>query len=275
MTSSRIFFLALLLSAPGSLSQAATDQSLQLRALIERGSLKVLMRSDEQFPFFFRTKNGEQKGIDIDIVTDIAKILGVKLEIKNDALNSQELISRISRGEADLGVSALSTDLNWSTKVVFSDSYLNLNKALMLNRIERAKQEKNLNPVHTFAKSTPKTIGVLAGSAYQNFAINIFESAKIIPYRSEEALFSDVVNGNISSALSSSLAIESWFKINPKDAIRAETQILKQHEDTLVFALHPTSIHLLHWMNLYIRNKSKSGALNQMFSRYLNMEPQK
>ena len=242
-----------------------------IKKIVERGRLIVATTKADQPPFVFTNVRGELNGIDIDIAKDIADNLGVTLEVNRESITSDAVIKLLSRDRADLALAKLSTNLKWGVSVRFSNPYLVLEQARLVNRLKKTKWVYR-NPFGSAldSKASKKMIGVIQGSAYPYFAEKYFGQFFQVPYLSNEKMFGDVLHGDIDAALTDSRSVRSWFKSHPEYGIYVETELLAEHKDPIAIALPWASTQLLAWTNLYLDESDRSGQLNRILSDYFD-----
>src|SRR5215208_1276217 len=107
--------LSLLLSACGGASAAN-----HLEAIKQAGVIKVGTSADYP-PFESVDANGNKVGFDIDLMTEIAKRLDVKLEWVDMPFDS--LIAAVQEGKIDASISAFNYSEERDQTIDFSDAY--------------------------------------------------------------------------------------------------------------------------------------------------------
>ena len=147
--------------------------------IINRGELVVALHKNNTPPFVDE-KNGKLVGVDIDIVERVGRELKVPVRYDRSSNTYDEVTELVAAGKADLGVSKLARTLKRAQSVLFSTPYMNLEHALLMNRLgfaEMAQQKNIAKAVKTFDGK----IGVLAGSAWVEFAKRNFPQAVVVP----------------------------------------------------------------------------------------------
>ena len=83
---------------------------------------KIIVASDATFaPMEFKNEKGEIVGADIDIAAEIAKDLGVKLEVANT--NWDAIFASLKSGKADMIISSVTITEERSKEMAFSKPY--------------------------------------------------------------------------------------------------------------------------------------------------------
>ena len=134
-----------------------TTQSGLSTDLVTKGTLTI--GSDTTYPpQDFLDNKGNPTGFDIDLITAIAKRMGLKPVFKSEGYNA--LVSDLTNHKLDVVISALSVGVTPQADFV---SYLNSQETYMVLK-SNADNDSNLGP----DKLCGKTVGVLAGSSALN-----------------------------------------------------------------------------------------------------------
>jgi len=150
--------------------------SVDIGQILQRGELVVAMLATDSPPFFY-IDGDRLTGIDVRMAEQIAAELKVALRIDRSAKSFNEVVEIVARGDADLGASKLSRTLARAQSVRFSDPYLSLSHALIINRLEFAKISRDM-PLPTVIRNLNGSIGVIAKSSFADFAVRNFPKAK-------------------------------------------------------------------------------------------------
>jgi arginine/lysine/histidine transporter system substrate-binding protein len=93
---------------------------------------KLIMATNAEFEPFEYQKDGKIVGIDVDIATEIAKDMGVKLEIQN--MNFDSVVTAVSTGKADVGIAGLSENPTRAKSVDFTDTYYDASQVIIVKQ---------------------------------------------------------------------------------------------------------------------------------------------
>lgn len=232
--------------------QAFADYPPDIRKIIEKGTLTVAMYERDMPPFFMHEEGGTLTGIDVRLAQDIAENLGVKVRFNRKAKTFDEVIDIVARGEADIGISLLSATLQRARKVLFSDPYLTVSPAFLVNRLHEVSAGKSEEtPEHLLRKpGTP--IGVIGGSAYEKYARDFFTDARVVPYPDLMSLKEAIVKGDIVAVFQSEAVLNTMVTQEPELYIPLRKVPFKGREDYLCCAVPATHVHFLRWINTLI-----------------------
>ncbi len=261
---------ALLAAAPIAGVLAATAgadcegiQPGDLRAICERGELRVVRYGGERPPFFTRVDDG-WVGFDVDLGRDIAARLGVEYREDATAESFDGVVDRVVDGEADIGLSKLSATLARARRVRFTRPYLTVYQALLVNRLSVPGGGEPFAALNAPAF----TVGALAGSAYVGYAESTLSRAQVRPYDDFEAMMRDVVAGEIDAALMDSARANTWRRANRQQLIHVRTTVDKSRRDPLAIAVAWHDTHLLAWLDLYLDSIRADGSAERLYRRW-------
>ena len=127
----------------------------------ERGT--IIMLTNAGFPPFEYPLSGSVAGVDVDIATEIAKELGVTLEIQDMAFEG--IVNAVKSGKGDMGVAGMSITEDRQKNVDFSIEYV-ASKLVILVRIDEAEITANDH-------LKGQTIAVQTGTTSDIFASDI------------------------------------------------------------------------------------------------------
>jgi ABC-type amino acid transport substrate-binding protein len=219
-------------------------------------------------PFIRADAQGRLHGLDAWLAQDIAKELGVSLEIVRAAPTFDKVVASVARGDADLGISFLSITLARAKMVYFSHPYLTLRHALLVNRLAWLAESKKL-PARDIRQTTA-AIGAQRESTHAPAARSAFVRAPLREFGSFEELVAAVERGEILAALDNDFRLRRYFKLHPEASLRMEIQVQDDLRDLIAIAVRPDSPQLLAWVNTYLAVKAldlKRDDLLEQFDR--------
>lgn len=144
-------------------SGTENSQSAPMQKIKKNGKL-VLGTSAEYPPYeFHKSVNGKDEiiGFDIEIAKQIAKDLGVELQIKD--MNFDGLIAALDQGNVDMVISGMTPNEERKKKVDFSNVYYNAVQTIVVRASDKDKI-KSINDLKG------KKIGVQKGSIQEKIA---------------------------------------------------------------------------------------------------------
>ena len=231
--------------------------------IVTNGELVVAMLKIDTPPFFSFNSSGEWVGLEVDLAEAIAKELGVKLRINRDAGTFNAVVDILARGEADLAISKLSRTLARTQMIAFSNAYLTLNHALLLNRVKFAQIAKG-RPLPEVIRSFDGSIGVIAKSSFADYAKRSFPKAKIQEFPTWNNVLVALNKGEIVSAYRDEFEIKRVLNADPTASLVLRTVTLKDLEDTLGIGVAVSSPRLLAFVNEFLAQRTDKLDINKV-----------
>jgi polar amino acid transport system substrate-binding protein len=228
--------------------------------IFNRGELVVAMLGVDTPPFFY-TKNNQLVGLEVDLAKAIARELKVTVRFDRSAKTFNEVVDMVARQEADLGISKLSRTLARAQKISFTDPYLRLNHAFILNRVKFAEYAKG-RPVTSAIREYKGTLGVIANSSFSDYATRYFPQAELRSYASWGALLKAVEKGEVVAAYRDEFEVKSVLKTDPKASLTLRTVTFKDLEDTLGIAVGIQDPVLLAFVDQYLSQSAEKLTID-------------
>lgn len=264
-----VFFLIAVMFLQSSYAESSPVNT--LARIQKKGYLEVSMTSKDQPPFFMTNEKGELIGIDIEIAKGMAKNLNVDVKFNREAKSFDDVIQIVGRGDADVGISKLSYTLERARIVLYSEPYINLRKAILLNRIQYAKikKERRANNLSELGSQKDFVIGVLAKSSYVNFAHTLFKSATINELNSwKDDVLVDIMNGKITAAFRDELEIKKFLLLEPNANLNVLAIILEDQKDPIQMVIQADDHHFQDWVNGYLSVAKLGLDVDKILRKY-------
>lgn len=218
--------------------------------IVERGELIIAMHSVDNPPFFYQSKD-TLAGLEVEMAKSLADKLGVKARFDRQAQSFDSVVELVARKKADVGISKLSRTLSRARMVRFSNPYLRLRHALILNRLELAKIAKDA-PIQNIVRDFDGRIGVIANSSYVDFAIRNFPNAEIQKYSNWQSVVQAVHQGDVVGAYRDEFEIKRLLKKDSKASLTLRTVTLTDLDDALCIAINPEDSALAEFVNIFL-----------------------
>lgn len=158
---------------------------------IKKSGELTIATSGNQFPFSFKDKEGNFKGIDILIGNTIAEKMGVKpVYVETDL---SKIIDVVESGKADIAISGLSVTPVRNERVMFTAPYFVTGKGVLSNKplVKNAKEGT--------ANEGNVTIAVVDNSSSLEYAVKHYPHVHVLKTKnlleSREALYTGKVDG--------------------------------------------------------------------------------
>ena len=231
--------------------------------IVNRGELVVGMLKVDTPPFFMFDESGQWTGIEVDLAQSLAKALGVKLRVNRDAGSFNAVVDVLARGEVDLAISKLSRTLARAQTIAFSQPYLTLNHALLLNRVKLAQLSRGRN-LPEVVRSFEGSIGVIAKSSFAEYARTNFPKSKVQEFNSWNDVLAAVHRGEVDAAYRDEFEIKSVLKTDPSASLVLRTVTLKDLQDTLGIGVSVNDPTLLAFVNAFLEQRTEKLDVNKV-----------
>lgn len=218
---------------------------------------KIVLGTSADYPpyEFHKTIDGKDKivGWEIEMAEQIAKDLGVKLEIKESAF--ENLIADLNAKKVDFVVSAMSITPDRAKNVDFSDPYWKGGQSVLVLK-------ENVAKYKTAADLKGKTIAVQLGTTGEEEAKKI-EGAKVKPVDKFEATILDLLAGKVDAVICGFTVGKNYEKNNPKLAFAME---LTSEENAAAFRKGDKELTAA--VNAAVKKLTTGGQLEQIVKKY-------
>ncbi|MGZ4475085.1 MAG: ABC transporter substrate-binding protein [Nocardioides sp.] len=189
----------LMLAACGSSTNNATDNAGSSTGaganldLVSSGTLTVC--SDVPYaPFedFDKTSASGFKGFDIDIDSQLATDLGLKLKVLDEDFDGLQSGLTLNAGTCDLVSSALTIRADRAKHLLFSDGYYDSEQSLLV---------ADGSPIKAIADLAGKKVGVQKGTTGEKYANDNVKGAQIVSFPSDAEMFLALKSGQVDALL--------------------------------------------------------------------------
>ncbi|MEN8236331.1 MAG: ABC transporter substrate-binding protein [Pseudomonadota bacterium] len=241
-----------------------------LTCIKSRGVLVIGMINRDMPPFIMRDKDGNLSGIDVEIAREMARELGVKVAFNRSANTFDDVVEMVANRQADLGVSKISLTLLRAEKVRFTNPYVPLNKAILINRL--ALEEVRTNPeasLEDLLNRPSSQIGVEAGSSYVEYAKRIFPKATLVEFESwDRDIAPKVLNGELLAGFRDEWGVRETMFAAPQSYFENLSIVIKDETDPLMIITPWNSLQLLAWVNRFLEIKKINFSTDDLMKRY-------
>lgn len=239
--------------------------------IVNRGELVVAMVAMDTPPFFY-VKNGELVGLEVDLAKDLAKELKVEVRFDRTAKSFNEVVDIVSRQEADLGISKLSSTLARAQKVHFSTPYLTLSHGFILNRVRFAEYARD-RTLPVAIRQFKGSIGMIAKSSWTDYAKRYFPNAEIKEYATWAEVLKAVEKGEIMAAYRDEFEVKRVLRADPTASLSLRTVTFKDLDDPLAIAVGVADDTLLDFVNLYLNQSNKKLTIDKVLNALEKSKP--
>lgn len=252
-----VFIVAISLLSNSTVG-ANTDNSLQ--RVLDRGTLVVGTAADNPPKEYIRMNNGKEEivGFDIDIAKEIAKELGVKLEITN--MKFDGLIPSVQSGEFDMALAGFNPTTERKKVVGFSNSYHNLPFVILTTKDKQ-------NRFTSVESLTGKEVAAQKGSTQERILKEYLGNARAISLGKLPEVIAEINAGTVDAGLVSYLAARNYLDIYPNLVI-ADIKIDVPEEKTAQAIVFPKdSQALIDTVDRIIADMEKRGLIEELLDK--------
>jgi polar amino acid transport system substrate-binding protein len=228
-------------------------------AALAEGSLKVGANVGN-VPWEFQDASGTIVGFEIDLVNEVGKRNGKKVEIVN--IPFQGLFAAVQSGQIDAAVSSITITKKRLESVSFAQPYYDSDQSLT---VTKASGIKNL------AGMDGKTVGVDTGSTGDMWATQHQADTKIKEIRRYEGLnpaMLDLAAGRIDGYISDIPALLYYVKDKPQFAVIERIKTTEQYS-----VMTAKNSPLLAKINDTITAMKKDGSLAAIHKKWFGTDP--
>ena len=236
-------------------------------AAIKKKNVLIIAMTKKDVPPFFSGEGDDIRGLDVEIARRIGVMIGVPVQFRRDAESFAEVVEQIRDGRADLAVSKLSITGPRLLTVRFSDPYIKLKQAMIINRLWLSQNSQG-REVHEVIRTFNGKIAFIKNSSYDTFARTNFPKAVYTPEDSWDTIINNVTNGAIAAGYRDEFEIKKISFEKPEAAITTKTVTISDSIDNIAVAVNANSPQLLSIVNYVIRNEYSNIDTKKLMDRY-------
>jgi polar amino acid transport system substrate-binding protein len=236
-----------------------------LQSIVDAKVLRVAVTRFDLPAFHVRRPDGALAGAEISMAEQIGRALGVKVEFIDDANSFDEVIDLVATTRADIGISKLSQTYRRLHRVRFSEPYITLRHALLFNRSIIA-QDGEGRPPAAVLQGYSGRIGVIAGSAYVDFAKANFPAAAVVEARSWDDVIANLLAGKVEVIYRDEFEIRRILKNNPTLNVKFGTAAITDQEALLSIAICDPCSKLQELINYHLERTRNSWTLKALLA---------
>lgn len=233
----------------------------------------VVATSANFAPFEYMDGN-EFKGIDIDIIKDIAKELNMELVIKNMEFDS--VVQSVSSGNADVGISGLTINESRQKVVNFTEPYFSASQVVIFNVNDNNfvgidSKEGLINAIN---KIKGIKIGVQTGTTGEFFAkgdidwnFEGFKDANILSFSNGAMAVSAMLNKQIDIVIIDEMPAKVLVKANKGSNYLA----IPLTEEKYSISVGKNKEELLKKINDILQGMKEDGSIDEIVNKYYDL----
>ena len=236
-------------------------------AAIKKKNVLVVAMTKKDVPPFFSGEGENMHGLDVEIAQRIGVLLGVPVEFRRDAESFAEVVEQVRTGAADVAVSKLSITGPRLLTVRFSEPYIKLKQAMIINRLWLSQNSQG-KEVYEVIRTFNGKISFIRNSSYDTFARANFPKAIFLPEDSWDTIINNVTSGAIAAGYRDEFEIKKISFEKPNAAITTKTVTISDSIDNIAVAVNINSSQLLSVVNYVIKNEYGNIDTKKLMDRY-------
>jgi ABC-type amino acid transport substrate-binding protein len=233
------------------LAQSRSGLPRDLQSIVAANVLRAAVTRFDLPSFHVRGPDGSLLGPEVDMVQQIGRMLGVRVEFVDNAESFDAVVDFVADGRADIGVSKLSQTYNRLKRVRFSEPYVTLRHALLFNRVAIARAAAGRAPAAILRKYNGR-LGVIAGSAYVDFAHKNFPDATVVEARNWDAAIASLLSGQVDALYRDEFEIRRVLKNKPSLNVQLGSAVIVDQNALLSVAICDSCSKLQEFINYHI-----------------------
>jgi polar amino acid transport system substrate-binding protein len=234
-----------------------------LEKIVQSGVLRVGLESG-YMPFEMTDKKGNVVGFDVDMVTEIAKAMGVKLEIVNTAWDG--IIPGLLSNKYDLIASGMTVNQERNLKVNFANPYIIVGQTALISKqfADEITDWKQLN--------NPKyTITSKLGTTGEQAAKRLFPKATYKSFEMEDQAMLETLNGKAAATVYDLPMTSIFYAQRGKDA--GMKLLAKPFTyEPLGWAINKGDPDFLNWLNNFLVQIKNDGRYDRIYNKWFGSD---
>lgn len=253
--------LAIVASACGSSSSSDTTMAADAAKVaftpVQEGKLTVCTDAPYE-PFEYQDKDGNWTGFDMDIMTKIAEVNELALNVTVQGFDG--ILLKLAAKECDVVASSVTITAERAQSVDFSDGYFDSFQSLLV-------RSADTDTVNSLEALNGKKIAVQTGTTGETFAKEKATGAKIQSYDDATAMFLALDSKEVDAVLQD-------FPINASRAVKMGTSAVSvkfsegQEAEQYGFAVEKGNAGLLSVLNNALTSMKADGSYDTIFAKY-------
>jgi polar amino acid transport system substrate-binding protein len=236
------------------LSKAST-----LEKIMQRGTLRVGLEAG-YMPFEMTDKKGTIVGFDVDMVTEMAKAMGVKLELVNTAWDG--IIPALLSDKFDIIASGMTVNQERNLKINFADPYIIVGQTALIaaKDADKITNWKELNAEGVIITSKLGTTGEQAVK-------RLMPKATYKSFETESEAMLEALNGKANATVYDLPMCAIFYAERGKDGGMKFLDKPFTYEP-LGWAINKGDPDFLNWLNNFLRQTKNDGRYDAIYNKW-------
>jgi polar amino acid transport system substrate-binding protein len=229
-----------------------------LKQVLQRGTLRV---GDclTFAPFGFYNKDGQPDGYDVDLAKELAKQMGVKLEVVNTT--SANRIPNLQTSKVDVVFCNFTRNLERAKEISFTNPYVVASEALL---VKKSSGIKSINDMSN------RTIATVKGSTNGDEVRALNMQVKIQEFDSSQAAILAVKQGQADAMIEDNNFLAYQATLDPDLTVTNEALVPLEYN---AFGVKQGDQVWLDYLNLFLFNTNASKLNAQLYKKWFGTDP--
>jgi polar amino acid transport system substrate-binding protein len=254
-----VLMIACLLAGCAEMNQTTkASSSPVMDKIISRGELRVGVSGDMP-PMNLLTQEDKVIGMDVDVATMIAEVMGVKLNLQR--IDFKGLLPALESGSIDMIVSNMTMTPDRNLKAAFVGPYFTSGKAFLTKRSSIA-QAKGLPDIN----SPQFTFVALKGSTSEAVIQKGAPQAKLLATGTQNEAIQMVIDGKADAMIADyPICVVAVYR-NPAAGLVSVVAPITY--EPIGIAVPKGDPHLLNWLGNFLHSLEKAGYMNDLKEKW-------
>ncbi|WP_250510052.1 transporter substrate-binding domain-containing protein [Caballeronia sp. GACF4] len=232
--------------------------SSMLKTVLQRGTLRV---GDclSFAPFGFYNKDGQPDGYDVDLAKELAKQMGVKLEVVNTT--SANRIPNLQTSKVDVVFCNFTRNLERAKEIAFTNPYVVASEALLVKKSSGIKSIKDMSN---------RTIATVKGSTNGDEVRSLNMQVKIQEFDSSQAAILAVKQGQADAMIEDNNFLAYQASLDQELTVTDEALVPLEYN---AFGVKAGDQVWLNYLNLFLFQINASKQNAQLYKKWFGQEP--
>ncbi|MDR5775539.1 transporter substrate-binding domain-containing protein [Caballeronia sp. LP006] len=229
-----------------------------LKTVLQRGTLRV---GDclSFAPFGFYNKDGQPDGYDVDLAKELAKQMGVKLEVVNTT--SANRIPNLQTSKVDVVFCNFTRNLERAKEIAFTNPYVVASEALLVKKSSGIKSIKDMSN---------RTIATVKGSTNGDEVRSLNMQVKIQEFDSSQAAILAVKQGQADAMIEDNNFLAYQASLDQELTVTDEALVPLEYN---AFGVKAGDQVWLNYLNLFLFQINASKQNAQLYKKWFGQEP--
>jgi polar amino acid transport system substrate-binding protein len=230
-----------------------------LEKIMQRGTLRVGLEAG-YMPFEMTDKKGAIVGFDVDMVTEMAKAMGVKLELVNTAWDG--IIPALLSDKFDIIASGMTINQERNLKINFADPYIIVGQTALINA-------KDADKINTWKDLNAEGIIITSklGTTGEQAVKRLLPKATYKSFETESEAMLEALNGKATATVYD-LPMTSIFYAERGKAGGMKFLNEPFTYEPLGWAINKGDPDFLNWLNNFLRQTKNDGRYETIYNKW-------